>query len=235
MEPVPVEVDLVPPPGIAADATILATVQEPVGLTWWTSALPLREGNRYSAPQPLLLPLEPPDGDWRLLIFVQSTLDVEGERELTFRPAAIPFHDLAAELPAAVDLRVPQEFLESASQGDQGAGGRTWRYEEGELGLWWAPGPVEPLLFDNALVFLETTHDPDAPPAVLNVEEIDWAGQTAFLFREQWPGSDGGPAEVLVIQGPDYFLYLLRIRVLGADTIPPILHQVRDTFTFLHE
>ena len=113
-----------PPPGIAADATVLATVLEPVGLTWWTSELQLRDGDRYTAPEPLLLPLEPSDGDWRLVIFVQSTLDVEGERELAFRPAAIPFHDLAAELPAAVDLRVPQEFLESVAQGDQGAGGR---------------------------------------------------------------------------------------------------------------
>ncbi len=29
--------------------------------------------------------------------------------------------------------------------------------ENGELGLWWAPGPAEPLLFNTALVMLEAT------------------------------------------------------------------------------
>ena len=82
---------------------------------------------------------------------------------------------------------------------------------------------------------LETTHDPGATPQVLDVEETEWAGQTAFLFHENWGGADGGPAETLVVQGPDYRLYVLRVQATGSETIPPLLRQVWETFTFAEE
>ena len=115
------------------------------------------------------------------------------------------------------------------------AGGRVWRYGGGEVSLWWAPGPVEPLLLNNAVVMLEATHDPSAVPQVLGVEETEWQGQTAFLFQEDWPGANGGPAEALVIQGPDHHLYVLRVRATGGEVIPSLLRQVWETFALDEE
>jgi len=129
-------------------------------------------------------------------------------------------------------MHVPQEFVETTFQGDQVAGGRAWRYGGGEVSLWWAPGPTEPLRLDNAIVMLETTHGLSAAPQVSSVEEIEFQGQTAFLFQEEWPGASGGPAEALVVQGPDYHLYVLRVRVSGSEAIPSLLRQVWETFAF---
>jgi len=173
-----------------------------------------------------------------LAVYVRSPLKVEGPWSLVFQPTPILFRDLTDVLPAGVDMRVPRDFVEVTSQGDQWAGGRVWRYGDGEVALWWAPGPAEPLLLNNAVVMLETTHDPDQPPRVLDVEETEWRGQTAFLFHEDehkgedWPESEVGAAEALVVQGPDYWLYVLRVRTTGSETIPPLLRQVWETFTF---
>jgi hypothetical protein len=187
----------------------------------------------YIADEPLRLPLEPPKGDWQLTVRVRSTLEVEGEQELIFQPIPIRFRGLTDTLPSGVDMRVPWEFVEVAAYGDQVAGGRVWRYGDGEISLWWAPGPTEPLLLNNAIVMLETTHDPDAPARVLDVEEIGWQDRVAFLFREHWSGAEEVPAEALVAQGPDYRLYVLRVRAMGSESIPPLLRQVRDTFAFV--
>jgi hypothetical protein len=232
---VPIEVELVPPPGVSVTATVNTSVLGPEGLPWWTFDLLPREGNLYVADETLQFPLKPPEGDWRLVVYVQSTLEVEGKRELVFRPAPIRFRDLTDTLPAGVDVRVPQDFAEVVAQGDQWAGGRVWRYGGGELALWWAPGPIEPLLLNNAVVMLETTHDPETPPRVLDVEDVEWQGQTAFLFHEEWPGAEEGPSEALVVQGPDYWLYVLRVRAVGSesDVIPPLLRQVWETFAFV--
>jgi hypothetical protein len=98
---------------------------------------------------------------------------------------------------------------------------------------------VEPLLLDNALVMLEATHDPDASPHVLDVEEREWQGRQAYLLHEDWPtdrsGTEGGPAKALVVQGPDYWLYVLRVRTLGGEDIPPLLRQVWETFSFIED
>jgi len=232
MQPVPIEVELMPPPGISVTATVRAAVLNPDGTPYRVFDLKPREGHVYAAGELLQLPLEPPEGDWQLRVYVQSALRVEGEREVIFRPILIRFRDLAAVLPAGVDMRVPEDFVEVVARGDRWAGGRVWRHGGGELALWWAPGPVEPLLLNNAVVVLEATHDPDAPPRVLGVEETEWQGQTAFLFNEYWPGAKGGPAEALVVQGPDYWLYVLRVRAVGSDIIPPLLRQVWGTFAF---
>jgi hypothetical protein len=237
LRPVPIEVRLVPPPGVSVTATVHATVIGPQGIPYWLFDLAPREGNLYTADEMVQFPLEPSEGDWRLMVRVQSTLDVVGERAVVFQPDPIVFRDLTDDLPAGVSLHVPQDFVEMVAQGDPWAGGRVWRYADGELALWWAPGPVKPLLLSNAVVMLEATHDPDAPPRVLGVEETEWQGQTAFLFHEAWPGdlpgAEGGPAEALVVQGPDYWLYVLRVRALGVEAVPPLFRQVWDTFTFI--
>ncbi|MFQ6101852.1 MAG: hypothetical protein ACE5OS_11555 [Anaerolineae bacterium] len=233
LRPVPIEVELVPPPGVSVTATVRATVVDSASQLYQLFDLTLQEGNLYAAEEPLQLPLEPLEGDWRLMVHVRSALKVEGKRALTFQPAPIPFRDLTDDLPAGAEVHVPQDFVEVVSEGDQVAGGRVWRYGGGEVALWWAPGPVEPLLLNNAVVMLETTYDPGATVQVLDVEETEWGEQVAFLFHEDWPGTDGGPAETLVVQGPDYWLYVLRVRAMGSETIPPLLRQVWGTFTFV--
>jgi hypothetical protein len=77
------------------------------------------------------------------------------------------------------------------------------------------------------------------PPHVLDIEEREWQDRVAVLFHEDWPtdrpGADGGPAEALVVQGSDYWLYVLRVRTLGGEAIPPLLRQVWETFSFVEE
>lgn len=231
LQPVPIAVELAPPPGIAATATIRAVVRTPAGERYQSFDLQPVGDNRYVSAEPLQLPLQAQEGDWRLDVIVQSTLRVSGEQRLLFRPVPIHCRDLSGVLPSTVNVCVPQDFTEVAAQGDPVAGGRVWRYGSGELGLWWAPGPAEPLLFNNALVMLETTFGLDAP-AVQNVEETAWQGQTAFLFYEDWPGAEGGPGEALVLQGPDRWLYVLRVRTLDGGEIPAWLRMVRETFVF---
>ena len=132
-----------------------------------------------------------------------------------------------------------------ASEGNQWAGMRAWRYGADEISLWWAPGPTEPLLLSNAIVMLEATHDPDKPPRVLAVEAANWQGRPAFLFREDWyegrAGLEGGQAQVWVVQGDDYWLYVLRMRTIrppgaaptpGPESISPLLREVGQTFRF---
>jgi hypothetical protein len=235
LQPVPIEVELVPPPGVAVTAALRASVLDPTGRSRLLFDLTPRGANLYAAEELLQLPLEPPEGDWQLSVGVRSALPVDGEQVLVFRPAPIPFRDLTADLPAGVDIRVPRDFVEVVTQGDRWAGGRVWRYGDGEVALWWAPGPVEPLMLDNAVVMLEATHDPDAPPGVRGVEEREWQGRVAYLFCEDWPGADGGPAEALVVQDLDYLLYVLRVRTVGGTAISPLLRQVGETFSFVAE
>jgi hypothetical protein len=233
LEPPLIEVALIPPPGVSVTATVSVTVLDPEGAPYWRSELTPQGGRLYVADEPLQLPLEPPEGDWRLTVQVRSTLEVEGEQEVIFQPTPIRFRELTDTLPSGVDMRVPWEFVEVAAPGNRAAGGRVWRYGDGEVALWWAPGPVEPLLLNNAVVMVETTHDPDIPVRVLDAEEIGWQDQIAFLFREHWSGVEGGPSEALVVQGSDYRLYVLRVRAMGGETIPPLLRQVWETFAFV--
>ena len=202
----------------------------PAGGYRWSIDLASLGGNRYATEEPIQFPLQPPEGQWRLFVIVRSPLEVTGEQNLVFVPEPIAFRDLTDVLPPGVNVRVPLSFWEVVAEGDQWAGARVWRYGDGEMGLWWAPGPAEPLLLNNALVMLEATHNPDEPPDVLSAEETEWQGQTAFRFLEDWSGVDGGPAEAIVMQGPDRWLYVLRMRATEGGSIPQILRQVEETF-----
>jgi hypothetical protein len=232
---VPVEVELIPPPGVNVTATLRAAVLGPGGEPRWSFDLVSREGYLYAADEPLQLPLEPPEGDWLLVVYVRSTLEVAGKRHLAFRPTPIRFRDLAAVLPAGVSMRVPQDFIEVAAEGDLWAGVRAWHFGGSEIALWWAPGPTEPLSLSNAIVILEATHAPENPPVVSGSEETEWQGQMAFLFHEDWPPDQPGASEALVVQGPDHWLYVLRVRTAGSKDIPPLMRQVRATFAFIED
>ncbi len=232
LEPPLVIADVTLPQGIAADVAISAKIYDPSSTIHTTFDLVRQSGRRYVAPAPFQLALDAPTGHWWLVVHVETELEVVGERMLPFKPAPIEFRALTETLPAGVNLRVPLAFTEIVAQGDQYAGGRVWQHGKGEIALWWAPGPTEPLLLDNAVVMLEATHDPTAPPEAALVEETEWQERTAFRFHEQWPGSEGGPAEAWVIRGANYWLYVLRIRAVGVETIPTLLHEIAATFAF---
>lgn len=212
-----------------------ATVYDPAAKVYSTFDFTRESDKRYVSTTPLRLSLNAPAGYWWLIVEVKTTVDVIGERVLPFKPAPIEFRVLTDTLPAGAMLRVPVAFTEVITQGDQYAGGRVWQYDQGEIALWWAPGPTEALLLNNAVVMLEATHDPEAPPEVELVEETKWQGRTAFRFQEQWPGSVGGPAAAWVIQDENYWLYALRARAVSVETIPALIEETATTFTFVEE
>ena len=236
MEPIPIEVELIPPPRVTVTATLSAVVRHSRAGLIYTAPLVPQPDNLYIAENPLRLPLNPLTGTYRLIVLVDSNLHATGSRVLFFQPAPIPFHELGPGDPSGVheemELAVPLEYPQAIASGGPWAGRREWRYNEGVVSLWWAPGPTEALLLNNAIAMLEATHDVSDPPKVTAVEPAEWRGQQAYLFHERWPGPDGDPAEALVVQGPDFWLYVLKIRARGGATIPPILYQVRDTFAF---
>lgn len=232
LEPPLLIADVTPPQGLTPDIAISAKIYDPTSTVTATFDLVKQSGRRYVAPAPFQLPLDTPAGYWWLIVHVETELDVVGERVLPFKSVPIEFRPLTETLPSGANLRVPLAFTEAIAQGGPYAGGRVWQYGNGEIALWWAPGPTEPLLLNNAVVMLETTYDPDAPPEAEFVEETEWQGQAAFLFQEQWPGREGGPAKVWVIQGSDYWLYVLRIRAVGVDPIPPLMEMIAATFAF---
>jgi hypothetical protein len=240
LRPTRIEVELAPPPGIAASAKVHATVKDPDFRLYQEFDLIPQTGNLYVSEGLLQLPLEPAPGDWWLVIDVESELGVEGKRSRFFQPAPIAYRDLTGLVPTAVSLRVPQDFEQVQVQGDLTAGGRVWRYGDGEaspygeVALWWAPGPHKFLSLNTAVVMLEATYGADAP-TVTTTEETEYQGQTAFRFHETWPGPEGGPAEALVVQGPDYWLYVLRVRALGGGEIPRLMREIGETFAFTAE
>jgi hypothetical protein len=235
LEPPLLIADATLPQGITADIAMSAKIYSSTTTVYTTFDLVQQNGRRYVAPAPFQLPLDTPAGHWWLIVHVETELDVVGERVLPFESVPIEFRALTETLPSGATLRVPLAFTEVITQGDQYAGGRVWRHGNGEIALWWAPGPTEPLLLNNAVVMLEATHDPDAPPEAEFVEETEWQGQTAFRFQEQWSGRQGGPAEAWVIQGSNYWLYVLRIRAVGVEPIPPLMQEIAATFAFTEE
>jgi hypothetical protein len=234
LEPAFIEAALIPPPGVVLTATVRATVSDPTGARWWRGDLIHQRDHVYASEALLRFPLDPPEGNWLLFVHVQTDLDTTGEQHVAFRPAPIPFRDLSGILPEGASMRVPEAFVETVAQGDQWAGGRVWRHANGQIDLWWAPGPVKPLLLNNAVVMLEAAHDPESPPTVSGAVETTWHGQTAYQFQEKWPNVKT-PGQALVIQGPDYWLYVLRTRSLDDEPIPQVLLTVSETFTFTGE
>lgn len=232
LEPPLVIADVTLPPGVAPAIAVSAKVYDPTASVYSAFDLVRQRGGRYVSAAPFQLSLDAPAGHWWLVVHVETTLDVTGERMLAFEPVPIEFRALTDTLPAGVTLRAPVAFTEVITQGDQYAGGRVWQYNDGEIALWWAPGPTEPLLLNNAVVMLEATHDPDAPLETHFVEETKWHGRTAFVFQEQWPGRAGGPAEAWVIQDVNFWLYVLRVRAVGTEIIPTLMQEIAATFAF---
>ncbi len=234
LAPVPIEAEFVPPPGVAATARIDATVMDPKAQVYASFSLSERDGNVYRSPDLLQFPLEPLSGYWWLIVHVDSGLPVTGDPALYFEVDPVVFRDLTGTLPSGVTMHVPVGFEEVVAQGNSWAGGRIWAHADGEVALWWAPGPTEALAVSNALAALEATYAADPrgidAPAVSEVLPIDWQGRPGFAFPETWPGSAGGPGRAWVIQGQDYWLYVLRVRGLGTDDMPSLHEAVARTF-----
>jgi hypothetical protein len=188
------------------------------------------DGNRYYADKKLQLPLNPLGGYWWVIAEVESNVDVEGETVHFFIPEQVHFRPLDGLIPASVSLRVPINFRETASQGDLYAGSRIWQHNDGQIGLWWAPGPTENLLFSNAVTMLEATFPDSGSPVMVDIVESEWHGRVTFVANLIWPDSQPGMA--WVVQDADYWLYILDIRTLDGEKIPPLIEEVASTFSF---
>jgi hypothetical protein len=239
LEPVPIRVLIEEPPGIDAHVRLSARVIDARDQLYTTfdMAPEGREG-RWVAGEELQLPLEPEPypGVWHLIIDVEADLPVRGYRDRVFTPQRVPYRVLTDTLPAGVELHVPQAFTETAAQGDPNAGLHTWHYRDCEVTLAWAPGPTERFFRDNALVMAEAIYSLHYEISVEASEETAWGeGEwTAFLFYELWHGqAKSTPAETLVVQGPNYRLYALRIRAQSQYEIHPLCRDVRATFGFM--
>ncbi len=187
----------------------------------------------FAGPQPLQLPLDAA-GDWRVEAKVQATVRITGTRTVTMTVAPVAYRDLSNVLPAGVTLKVPEAFEEVFALGDTWAGGRVWRYRDGEVALWWVPGPTEKLQFQNALVVLEATYDAYQPAVPVAYEDdLLWQDRPAIRFEETWTSKSGEhPGVAWVIQGPNRWLYVLRVRALEGPAIPWLVEQVSNSFRF---
>ena len=237
LEPVPIRVLVEEPPGINAHLRLDARVidaQDQLYASFFME--PEGQGDWWVANGELQLPLEPEPypGVWHLIIDAQASLPVKGYQDRVFTPQRVPYHVLTGTLPAGVELHVPQAFAEHAAQGDPYAGLRAWRYGDCEVTLAWTPGPTERLLYDNALVVAEAIHDSGYEISIEASEETTWEQEwTAFLFHELWRSSGQvTPSETLVVQGPGYWLYALRIRAQSEDKIHSLCRDVRATWGF---
>ena len=235
--PVPIEVLLEPPPGGSLDAEITATVMDPGAQVYATFELTEREGNLYRSPEPLQLPFDPMPGAWWFYVQVSAPVPVVGDGALFFHIEPIENRDLTEVLRPGTTIEIPVEFDEVIAQGDIWAGGRVWRYGEGEMALWWVPGPTKDFTDSNALVVLEATYDAhgqrDTAPSPLEVMSIEWQGRPGFEFSETWPEPEGGPGRAWVIQGSDYWVYVLRVRGVGTPTVPTLHERIAETFAFV--
>ena len=242
LEPVTWEVFIQEPPGIKADVRLSARVIDAQDQLYATFEMkPKGRPGVWEPVGALQLPLEPEPypGVWHLIIDAEANLPISGYRDRVFTPQRVPYRPITDTLPVGLVFRVPQAFAEVAAKGDQIAGLRIWRYQDCEVNLAWAPGPTEPLLSDNAWVMVEATHqevDPQVEISVEASEETVWGENewTAFLFHERWKGTGRiAPAETLVLQGPDYRLYALRIRAQEREEIDSLCRDVRATFGFV--
>ncbi|MBN1955087.1 MAG: hypothetical protein JW900_08565 [Anaerolineae bacterium] len=191
-------------------------------LQWMDDLQPVGNGE-YVAPTSLHIPMEVRPGDWQLTVSILSQAALSGERALTFRARPVPLRELDGGIRPNIVLRIPLAMIANYAEGDAVAGGRTWTGPPGEVGLWWVPGPVEPLRVDTAQMLVEATYPQAAPPEILAAEAAEWHGLEAVRFYEQWPE---GPAEALVVRGSDLWLYLLRVRSTHGSPISPLLQDI---------
>jgi hypothetical protein len=219
-----IKVEIRPPAGVSVSPRAQAMVVDPSGSIYQHFDLVPEVGHQYRSLTPLRLPLMPITGTWRVVVAVESTLPVTGAQKATFEPAPPAFHDLSGVLPEETAIQIPEIFAEVETTGDAWAGKRVWRYEGGEIGLWWAPGPVEPLAENTAQVMWEATWGDD-PPLLHAIEVTTWDATPAFHFIEESKQGEGW-----VMQDASYRLYALRVRAIDGPNIPALMHEVAATF-----
>lgn len=210
-------------------ATLRATIYPP---GWeepfWESPLELEDASGiYRSREPIHFPLETLPGKWRLEVAVHSRTVVWGSRWLRFSQRPLALWDLAPLGPRRVSLQVPQDFPKVRQEGDTTSGVLVWEWRGERLELWWTPGPIKGLTLDTALMVLEATHPLTGGVEITEVQEILRDGRRGFRFLERWPE---GSAEVLLLQGTDYRLYLLRAKAKGMVDLSPLMRQIGETF-----
>jgi hypothetical protein len=206
---------------------------DPRGRVYATFELSERTGDIYRSQEELQLPLDALSGYWWLIVHVETDVPRAGSPVVTFEVDPVAYHDLSGALRPGVSLGIPVEFDEVFALGNAQAGARVWTMEGSDIGLWWAPGPAEPLTLSTAVMMLEATQAVNAEgpshPAIEDVFEMAWEGQPAYEFYEMWPEPDAGPAWAWVIQASDRWLVVLRVRSRGRDEIPRLLEEIAGT------
>jgi hypothetical protein len=231
VQPALIQAELVPPPGVSMSAVVTAMVFGPTGGIYEEFRMDRVEDYLYTSDGPLLLPLKPAEGEWRIALDVKSTLGVQGDTDIVLEPETIHFRDLTNVLPAGTTILVPVAFKEVRREGDEWAGGRAWEYQDTLMELWWVPGPLEPLQLDGAITVLEATHEATDDPAITSFEKTEWDGQIAFEFVERWQGGGEDVGTAVVVQAPDFWLYVMRMRAARAESVPAVVHEVWRTFS----
>jgi len=206
---------------------VQARVRDPLWQLHWHANLEPVGGGVYAAASTLHLPLDPLPGDWWLIVFIHTDAELSGEKTLRFRPQPVPLQELGERVRDGVRLHIPRAFVSGLAEGDPVAGMQMWRGPQGEVGLWWVPGPDEPLAQDTAQVAVDATLTADIAVDILEVEAVEWHGLSGFRFSERWPT---GPAETLVVRGPDHWLYVLRVQAHERDRIAPLLWDIQASF-----
>jgi hypothetical protein len=227
LEPFDVAVEL---PGLAdrdPNARVWARVVDPQGQVHWEADLQRADGPLYRGPEPVRLPLLPPEGDWWLIIFIRSQTEVSGSRSLSFRPDPVPMHEFRDPIRSTIELQVPQAFVLRDWMGDAVSGGWMWDGGGGRVELWWLPGPAEALTEDTARMVVDATLPEASTVEIAQVEAVEWGDQPGFRFGEEWTD---GPGDALVVQGPDRWLYLVRVRAFDGADISPLLREIQATF-----
>jgi hypothetical protein len=208
-------------------ARVWARVIDSANVVRWQSDLEQREGDVYTARVPLQIPLQPERVEWWLVVFVGTRTPLDGQRAVRFTLEPVPLRDLHGRVRPGVVLHVPQAFATTQQEGDEVAGFTVWRRANDQVELWWVPGPAEALTLDTAQTMLAATLPSDQTVEVLAVEPLEWAGLTGFHITERW---EEGPAQSMVVQAPDQWLILLRLRSLNGEDVSPLLRGIQATF-----
>jgi hypothetical protein len=214
------------------DARVSARVTDPRHRIVWESELECSGDGMCSPLSPLHLPLYSEEGRWRLAILVRTQAEISGRRTMTFRPDPIPLQDLSGQVRSTIRLPIPQSFTVVQQMGDEVAGGRVWTGAGGEVGVWWLPGPAEDLTPDTAQMVVEATLPARENVQIESLEAGENWGLPAVYFAEQWAD---GAARSVVVQGPDRWLYLLRVRGLDGEPVPPLFEEIWNGFWVAEE
>ncbi len=234
LEPISMTLDLESSGDLDVTASITAAILDPEGNVYQQLRLysiAPTDDIHYAPEESFQLPLTASAGPWQLILGIQTPYSITGPLQRTFHPTALTFQNLSGTIRTGALISVPQAFKMTAIEGGLRSGKVTWQYQDQQLELWWLPGASEPLTYNQAVMALETTHDPAADPTLLDFTEATWKELRAYQIHERWVAPQRSEAETWIIQGEDHWYYILRLRNLKGTALPTLLKMIGETFT----